>query len=157
MPILRTAGAQQSYDVMIVKYHIVMGTSKRKAEGLPWWSSGWVHLPVQETRVQSLIQEDPMCCRSAKPVLHSHWTLVLQLPKPTRLEPVLCDKSSHCNEKPVNEEEPRCNEEEPPLHQAQLEKTHNEDTAEPKKKIKINKIQRAKEKNGWQSLETTEG
>ena len=40
--------------------------------GLPWWSSGCVHLPMQESQVQSLIQEDPTCCRAAKPVDHNY-------------------------------------------------------------------------------------
>ena len=36
--------------------------------GLPRWLSGKVCLPVQETVVRSLIQEDPTCLRAAKPV-----------------------------------------------------------------------------------------
>ena len=36
--------------------------------------------------------------------------LKLQLLKPVRLEPVLCNKRSHCNEKPAHR-----NEEKPPL------------------------------------------
>ena len=36
--------------------------------GPPWWSRGWIHLPVQESQVLSLIQEDPTCLRAAKPV-----------------------------------------------------------------------------------------
>ena len=43
---------------------------------LPWWLSGRVHLPVQETWVQSLVWEDPTCCWAAKP-----WA--------TAIEPVL--------------------------------------------------------------------
>ena len=36
-----------------------------------------------------------------EPVSHSYWARVPQLLKPMRLEPVLCNKRSHCNEKPV--------------------------------------------------------
>ena len=33
---------------------------KEEKSGLPWWLSGKkIHLPMQETRVQSLVQEDP--------------------------------------------------------------------------------------------------
>ena len=45
--------------------------------GLPWWSSGWVHLPMQESQVRSLIQEDPTCLRAAKPVYHNCWACAL--------------------------------------------------------------------------------
>ena len=33
---------------------------------------------MQETWVQSLIQEDPACCRATNPVCHSYWVCVLQ-------------------------------------------------------------------------------
>ena len=53
--------------------------------------------PVQGTRVQSLVWEDPTCLGAAKPMHHNYWTCAL--------EPVLHNKRSHCNEKPVH-----CNE-----------------------------------------------
>ena len=31
-----------------------------------------VRLPMQETRVQSLVWEHPTCCRAAKPVGHNY-------------------------------------------------------------------------------------
>ena len=51
------------------------------------WISLVVHqlricLPMQRTRVQSPVQEDPTCCSTTKPVCHNHWTPVLQLLKP---------------------------------------------------------------------------
>ena len=61
-------------------------------------------LPVQGTRVQSLVREDPTCHRATKPVSHNYWICaleptrrnywarVLQLLKPMRLEPVLHGK-----------------------------------------------------------------
>ena len=77
-------------------------------------------LPKQGTRIQALVQEDPTCHRATKPVCHNYWACALepaihicwahesQLLKPVCLEPVLCNKRSHHNEKPthLNEEEP---------------------------------------------------
>ena len=39
----------------------------RTAMGLPWWLSGKerIYLPIQETRVQSLIWKDLTCCRDS--------------------------------------------------------------------------------------------
>ena len=81
-----------------------------------------VCLPMQGTRVQALVREDPTCHGAAKPVCHNYWACTLepashnywacvpQLLKPTRLEPMLCKKGSHRNEKPAHH-----NEEQPPL------------------------------------------
>ena len=89
------------------------------------WKSGtslvaqWIRicLPVQGTRVQSLIQEEPACHGAAKPVCHNYWACTLepashnywahvpQLLKPARLEPVLRNKRSHRNEKPAHRNE----------------------------------------------------
>ena len=68
-----------------------------------------IHLPRQGTQVQSLVQEDPTRCKATKPV-HNYWAHMPQLLKPACLEPVLCNKRSHCNEKPTHR-----NEEWPPL------------------------------------------
>ena len=62
-----------------------------------------IRLPMQGTRVRSLVREDSTCCGTAKPVSHNYSAHVLQLLKPTRLEPVLQERSRR-NEKPV-----RCN------------------------------------------------
>ena len=77
-----------------------------------------IRLPRQGTRVQALVREDPTCRGATKPVRHNNWSLhalelvchnywgcVLQLLKPTCLEPVLHSKRSHCNEKPVHRNE----------------------------------------------------
>ena len=81
-----------------------------------------IRLPMQGTRVWALVREDPTCCGATKPVghnywactlepmSHNYWALMPQLLKPMRLEPVLCNKRSHCNEKPTHR-----NEEKPPL------------------------------------------
>ena len=57
---------------------------------------------MQSTWVRFLIWEDFICCRATKPMSHNHWAQVLQLLKPKCLEPMLCNKRSHCNEKPVH-------------------------------------------------------
>ena len=63
---------------------------------------------MQETRVWALAWEDPTCRGATKPMRHNYWAHVPQLVNPERLEPVLRNKRSHRNEKPVhhNEEEP---------------------------------------------------
>ena len=33
-------------------------------------------LPVQGIWVQSLVQEDPMCCRATKPKHHNYWAVL---------------------------------------------------------------------------------
>ena len=63
-------------------------------------------LPMQGTRVRSLVRVDPTCRGATKPVHHNYWAHVPQLRKPVRLEPVLRNKKSHSNEKPAH-----CNEE----------------------------------------------
>ena len=50
-------------------------------------------LPMQGTQVRSLVQEDPICCGTTKH--HNYWS-------PCTLEPVLCNKRSHHNEKPMH-------------------------------------------------------
>ena len=62
-------------------------------------------LPVQGTRLRALVWEDPTCCGATKPVRHNTEP-ALQSPRatttePARLEPVLRNKRSHCNERPV--------------------------------------------------------
>ena len=69
---------------------------------------------MQGTRVQALVQEDPMCHGATKPVRHNYWVWALepashnywahvpQLLKPVCLEPMLRNKWSHCNEKPAH-------------------------------------------------------
>ena len=75
-------------------------------------------LPMQGTWVRALVQEDPTCRGATKPVRHNYWACALkpachnywahvpQLLKPVSLEPVLHNKRSHRNEKPMH-----CNEE----------------------------------------------
>ena len=45
-----------------------------------------IHLPLQETPVWSLVQEDFTCHRATKPMCHNYWAQVLQLLKPVCLE-----------------------------------------------------------------------
>ena len=65
---------------------------------------------MQGTWVRALVWEDPTCRGATKPVRHNYWAHVPQLLKPARLEPVLHNNRSHCNEKPAHH-----NEELPPL------------------------------------------
>ena len=72
---------------------------------------------MQGTQVQALVQEDPTCSGVAKPVRHNYWACALeptshsywayvpQLLKPMHLEPMLRNKRSHRNEKPVRRDE----------------------------------------------------
>ena len=64
-----------------------------------------IRLPMQGTRVWSLVREDPTCHGATKPVRHNYWACVTQLLKPACLEPVLCNKRSHRNEKPMHRNE----------------------------------------------------
>ena len=61
----------------------------------------WIWLPMLWTQFWSLVQEDPICWEVTKPRYHNYWTHKVQLLKPTCLEPVLCNKRSHQNEKPA--------------------------------------------------------
>ena len=45
-------------------------------------------LPMQETQVPSLVQEDLTYCRTTKSMYHNYWSL-------WALEPTLCNKRSH--------------------------------------------------------------
>ena len=78
-----------------------------------------IHLPMQGTQVWALVREDPTCCGATKPVCHNYqacaleparhnnWARVLQLlvAEHGRLEPMLRNKRSHHNEKPVHRNE----------------------------------------------------
>ena len=80
-----------------------LGKSRCRASLVTQWLR--IHLPMQGTWVQSLAQEDPTCRGATKPVRHNCWAHVLQLLKPVSLEPVLHNKRSHHNEKPVHHKE----------------------------------------------------
>ena len=64
-----------------------------------------IRLPVQGIRVQALVREDPTCRGATEPVRHNYWAHEPQLLKPACLEPMLRNKRSHCNEKPVHRNE----------------------------------------------------
>ena len=61
-----------------------------------------IYPPMQGTQVQALVQEDPTCHWATKPVHHNYWVHVPQLLKPMCLEPMLCNKRSHPNDKPTH-------------------------------------------------------
>ena len=71
-----------------------------------------IRLPMQGTRVQSLVQEDPTFRRATKPASHNYWVRVPQLlsPRATTTEARAPrarahNKRSHCNEKPAHRNE----------------------------------------------------
>ena len=53
---------------------------------------------MQGTWVQSLLREDPTCCRATKPMRLDSWSS--RAP-----QPVFCHKRSHCSEKPARRKE----------------------------------------------------
>ena len=58
---------------------------KRTHFGCPWWLSGKeFHLPMQETWIPSLAQQDPTCCGATKCMSHNYcsWAQNLQLLSP---------------------------------------------------------------------------
>ena len=68
-----------------------------------------IRLPMQGTQVRALVREDPTCHGANEPVpqllsLRSR-AHEPQLLKPACLEPVLCNKRSHRNEKPMHRNE----------------------------------------------------
>ena len=50
-------------------------------------------------------QLSPLCATTTELACHNYWACMPQLLKPTCLEPVLCSKRSHCNEKPEHRNE----------------------------------------------------
>ena len=76
-----------------------------------------IWLPMQGTRVWSLVWEVPTCHRATKPVHHSYWACTLeptghnywahapQLLKPVHLEPTCRNKRSHHTEKHAHRNE----------------------------------------------------
>ena len=75
---------------------------------------------MQGTWVWSLVQEDSTCHGTTKPVCHNYWSL-------HALEPMICNKKSHHDEKPMH-----CNEEESPLATTrESPRSSNEDPAQP--------------------------
>ena len=79
----------------------------------------WIRicLPMQGTWVQSLVKEDPICCRAAEPVDQNHGPHTLgpsgrvcsacvpRLLKPQCLELMLHNKRSHYSGKPAHHSE----------------------------------------------------
>ena len=81
----------------------------------PWTSlvaQQMICLPMYQTLVWSLVQEDSTCHGATKPVCHNYWALWPRaqelhllsphaaLLQPSCLEPALCNKRSHHSKKP---------------------------------------------------------
>ena len=89
--------------------HSVCGTKGLKKTGS--WASlvvQWlrIHLPMQGTQAQSLVQEYSICWGITKPMCHNYWARALASVSCncwslSTLEPLL-HKGSHCNERPVH-------------------------------------------------------
>ena len=71
-----------------------MRTIKNQMWRLPWQSSVWKSACSVGDRSWILVQEDSTCCRAAKRMSDNYWN-------PCTLEPMLHNKRSHCNEKPM--------------------------------------------------------
>ena len=108
-----------------------------------------IRLPMQRTRVRALVREDSACHGATKPVRHNYWACALQpmshshracvpqLLKPVHLEPVLRNKRSHRNEKPVH-----LNEEQPPRAATRESPCTATKTQHSQKSKKINKFKK---------------
>ena len=82
---------------------------------------------MQGTQIWSLIWEDPTCYRAIKPRATTTEPTCCNYWSPG-LEPVLCNKRSHCNEKPVQH-----NKEQAPAHcNYRKPMQSNEDSVKPK-------------------------
>ena len=98
-----------------------------------------IHLPMQGTRVQCLVWEDPTGRGETRPMHHdcwasapeptscNYWARVPQLLKPGHLGPAVCNRRSQRSEKPVQH-----NEEQPPLATTrERPRKATEDSAQP--------------------------
>ena len=106
---------EQVYYFLIVESHFVFRVNCVNSMVIrgPSLMAQWLRIcmPMQGTRVRALVREDPTCLGATKPVHHNYWACALepvshnywahvpQLLKPVHLEPMLCNKRSHCNEK----------------------------------------------------------
>ena len=72
----------------------------------PWLR---IRLPMQGIWVRALVRKDPTCHGATKPMCHNYRACALepkpQLLKPVHLEPLLHNKRSHHNEKPMHHNE----------------------------------------------------
>ena len=107
---------------------------KKNYLGLPWWLSG-EEAPLGKPRQCRRHKFDLLSGKiphTTKPVGHNYWACTLDPRncnywKPHTLEPVLHNKRSHQNEKPV-----LCNESRPCSPQLEKSPCGNEDPGEPK-------------------------
>ena len=81
---------------------------KEHYKGFPGGSVVKNLLAIPRDTVWSLIQEDPTCLGATKPKHHNYWACALEPGNCSywslsALEPMLCDKRSHGNEKPPTE------------------------------------------------------
>ena len=86
-------------DIISTSFLIV----KPHSWGFPWWCSGWESAcrcrghgfyPWSRKIPHASEQLSP-CATTTEPTCHNYWS-------PRTLEPVLCSKKRHCNEKPTH-------------------------------------------------------
>ena len=70
-------------------------------------------MPMPETRVQPLAQENPTCLEAAKSVHHNYWVCALEALSLNHLQATAkkqaCPSAMLCKEKPLQWEAVRCN------------------------------------------------
>ena len=128
------------YLIYGTKRHTDEHLEEPKLETNQMSTNSRTHLPMQETRIQSLIQEDPTCPGATKPVRHNYWACAL--------EPTSHNHWSRHTLQPALEEKPpqweartrQATRQEP--HSPQREKSphSNEDPVQPKRKNFFKKI-----------------
>ena len=80
-----------------------------------WWLRGKEYACQYRTRVQSLIREDPTCCRAPKPLCHNHQACALDSGSHNCIEPVCCNcRSLHALEPLLHRQ--RSHHDEKPTH-----------------------------------------
>ena len=88
------------------------------------------NLPPSAGNMGSVVGgEDSTCYKATKPMRHNCWTHVLQILKLVHLEPVLCKKRSHHNEKPVHSKRKEKEKEKPHLLQLENAQHSNKEPA----------------------------
>ena len=94
-------------------------------QGFPGAQWERTHLPLQETWVQSVVQEDPTHNRATESMRQNYGTYALETKscnywRPPALELMLWNERSHCNEKSMHQKQrvaPTCTTREKPSQQ----------------------------------------
>ena len=81
---------QRSTKVVIVISFVGVHMALRGTVGGTSLVGQWlrIRLPVQGTRVQPLVREDPTCCRETKPTHHNYWARMPRARAPQQEKPL---------------------------------------------------------------------